>query len=83
MKIFDILIVWVEDEGMWIAQKSYFSKFLEFLHTLTILRIFDFGIKVQMNTTDKILAKKVLRNISDREPELFGSAVSVLITKFS
>lgn len=76
MKIFDFLVIWVEQDAIWAAQESLISKFLDTVGAVALLRSFDFGIKAQMTSTDKILTKKVLRSISDRDPEKYSEKVA-------
>lgn len=82
VKLIDFLLLWVVDDNIYESQRNLFAKFLDFLINLTKMRGFDFGIKAMMKNGEKILMRKLLKLISEKNTDLFGDIVEELLLKF-
>ena len=82
VRLVDFLLVWVIDDAIYVSQRPIFSKFLDMIMNLVSMRGFDFGIKAMMNNSEKILIRKLLKHIGERNEDMFAEVVQDLLIKF-
>ena len=66
INLVDILLDWVKDEQSFEDHRVCFAWFLDFLRDLTSLSTFGYGIKTMMKGSHKILMRKLLDLIGER-----------------
>jgi len=69
-KLIDILFTWNQDDELYKSQRSKITWFLQFLSDLKNLRTFKMSIKPLIKSAEKIILKKFLEKLQERNDAL-------------
>lgn len=69
-KLMDIMLKWTKDDQLFIENRQKISWYVQFLLDLAALRKFKIVIKEMLKTAEKIMLKKLLIKINEKNPAL-------------